>query len=134
MLRRRRREGAPAQRAPHALRRILQRFLQPVVERALGTASALRLGQHLEQRIDAGLDRPFAQQIGAEAVNGADVRFLEMLQRLDRAAAAPTGSLVARSSSRACRRRSFSSPAAFSVNVTATIALDRGARPVAERR
>ena len=44
--------------------------------------SDCRFGQHREQRIDARLDRPLAQQVGAEAVDGADVRFLERLQRL----------------------------------------------------
>ena len=46
------------------------------------------LGQHLEERIDAGFDRPLAQQVGAEAVDGADVRLLETGQRVDRAACA----------------------------------------------
>ena len=45
-------------------------------------AVRLRLGEHREQRIDARFDRPLAQQLGAEAVDGVDVRFLERLERV----------------------------------------------------
>ena len=55
-----------------------------LVEQPLGVA----FGQHLEQRIDRRLDRPLAQQIGAEAVDGADVRLFELLDRAVRAARA----------------------------------------------
>ncbi len=58
-----------------------KRLLQPGPERARVQPIGLRLGQHGEQRIDAGLDRPFAQQFGAEAVDRVDVRFLERLER-----------------------------------------------------
>ena len=49
-----------------------------VGKQALGA----RLGEHVEQRIRARFDRTFAQQIGAEAVDGADVRFFEPLDRV----------------------------------------------------
>ena len=67
-----------ARRVPS--RRILQRLLQPRAERAIVETIRLRLGQHGEQRIDARLDRPLAQQLRAEAVNRVDVRFLERLE------------------------------------------------------
>ena len=40
-----------------------------------------RLGEDVEERIDAGLDRPLAQQVGAEAMDGADVGFFELRER-----------------------------------------------------
>ena len=96
-------------------------------------AIGLRLGQDGEQRIDARLDGPFAKELGAEAVNGVDVRFFERFRARPRAAShrlvVGSGALV----SSASRRRSFSSPAAFSVNVTATIC-PIVARPVSSTR
>ena len=80
------------------------------------------------------LDRPLAQQVGAEAMDRADVRFFEVLERALEARAPPppmTRRRRAFSSSR--RRRSFSSPAAFSVNVTAT-SRSIVVRPVASTR
>ena len=123
--------GAP-QRAAHAFRRVSSMRLEPggecLVEQPLG----LPLGQHAEQRIDARFDRPLAQQVGAEAVNRADVRFLEILHGARRAARRRRRSAAFAAPSRAAARsRSFSSPAAFSVNVTATISRDVGA-PVGE--
>ena len=75
-------EGAAAQRAAHAFRRIRQLFLQPAAERLVEQPPGRGLGEDLEQRVDPGFDRPLAQQVGAEAVNRADVRFLEPLERL----------------------------------------------------
>ena len=80
----RRARAAPGARLP-ADRRAL---LEPAPERLVEEAGRRGLGQHLEQRIDAGLDRPLAQQIGAEAVDRADVRLLELRQRMRRAALA----------------------------------------------
>ena len=90
-------------------------------ERLVEQPLRLRLGQHREQRIDARLDRTLAQQLGAEAVNGADVRFLERLQRLVQRDRARRPARPSRATSSASRSRSFSSPAAFSVKVTATM-------------
>ena len=83
----------------------------------------LRLGQDGKQRIDARFDGTFANQLGAEAVNRVDVRFLEPLERLvePRRARPRRVAWPRLAVSSASRRRSFSSPAAFSVNVTATI-------------
>ena len=65
------------ERAPHAFGRRLQLRLDPGPERLVEQPLRLRFGQDREQRIDARLDRTLAQQLGAEPVNGADVRFLE---------------------------------------------------------
>src|ERR1051325_5554673 len=69
------------QRAADACGRVLEARLPPAVERLLEQPLRLPFGEHAEQRIDPRLDRPFAQQIGAETVNGADVRFLAPLDR-----------------------------------------------------
>ena len=71
----------PSQRAAQALGRALQRLLQPRTKRPPVQTVRLRLGQHREERIDAGLDRPLAEQLGAEAVNRVDVRVFERRQR-----------------------------------------------------
>ena len=101
---------------------ILQGALQPGVERFGVQAARFALGQDAEERVDARLDRALAQQVGAKAMNGADVRFFEVhqgrVETLARGGIQTANRLSRRSSS--CRRRSFSSPAAFSVNVTAT--------------
>ena len=73
------RYDASARRTPS--RRVGQLLLQPAVERLVEEPRRRRFGEHREQRIDARLDRPLAQQLGAEAVDGADVRFLESLER-----------------------------------------------------
>jgi hypothetical protein len=49
-----------------------------VFEQPLG----LGLGEDREKGIDARLDGTFAQQLGAEAMDGADVRLFERGQRL----------------------------------------------------
>ena len=93
---------------------------------AVVQAAGLRLGEHREQRIDARLDRALAQQLGAEPVNGVDVRFFERLERvLEARRARRRRWRSARSCSSRSRSRSFSSPAAFSVKVTATISIHR---------
>ena len=128
-----RRRARPAQRAAQSFGRVLQRLLQPRAERAAVDAVRLRLGEDGEQRIDARFDRPLAQQLGAEAVDGVDVRFLERLERLFEPVADRGSVAFARARSSSSRSRSFSSPAAFSVNVTATISTIV-ARPVASTR
>ena len=45
--------------------------------------------EHVEQRVDAGLDRPLAQQRGREAVDRLDVRPVEVARRRSAAARAP---------------------------------------------
>ncbi len=71
----------PPQRAPESLRRPGERLLQPALKRPRIKMIGLRLGQDGEQRIDAGLDRPFTNELGAEAMNRVDVRFFEALER-----------------------------------------------------
>ena len=75
------RAARPPQRTAHAIGWTLQHFLEPGAERARIDAVRLRLSQHREHRIDARLDRPLAQQLGAKPVDGVDVRFLEFLER-----------------------------------------------------
>ncbi|MFN7977839.1 MAG: hypothetical protein U0P30_06855 [Vicinamibacterales bacterium] len=75
----------PPQRSPHALARVVELALQPVGERLAVEARGLVVGEHHERRIDARLHRPLAQQVGAEAVDRADVRFLEALHGLRQA-------------------------------------------------
>jgi hypothetical protein len=90
-------------------------------ERLVEDPVGARLGEHLEQGIDARLDRPFAQQIGAEAVNRADVRFLQALNGVGEVAPDVGRATPLAQALELFLMRSFSSPAAFSVKVTATI-------------
>ena len=77
-------DGALVRRSARrsAFGRILQRLLEPGAEGARVQPVGLRLGQHGEERIDARLDRPLAEQFRAEAVDGVDVRLLERLERV----------------------------------------------------
>ena len=95
--------------------------LEPAVERAAIERLGLRLRQHLEARVDPRLHRPLVQQVVAEAVDRADARLFQVGdRRLPAARAARCPALRrTRSSSSSARSRSFSSPAAFSVNVSA---------------
>ena len=120
-----------AQRSPHAFGRVVELALQPVGERLVEEPRRLPFGEHGERRVDARLDRPLAQQVGAEAVDGADVRFLEALHGALEARRAVAGRRRPRACSSCSRSRSFSSPAAFSVKVTATI-WSMVARPVVD--
>ena len=71
--------GHAPERAPHAFARGVEFALQPVGEGFVEEARGLPFGEHGERRIDARLHGPLAQQVGAEAVDRADVRFLEAL-------------------------------------------------------
>ena len=76
-----RRGGGAAERAADAFGRIRELLLQPRAERLVEQPLGLRLGEHGEQRIDTRLDRTFAQQVGAEPVNRADVGLFEIRER-----------------------------------------------------
>ncbi len=76
------RPHAAPQRPAQSLRRIFQLLVQATTGTLRRTAARARLGEHLEQRIDARFDRTLAQQVGTEAVNGADVGLLEPLNRV----------------------------------------------------
>ncbi len=76
------RRGGSPQGAPDALGRTVEGLLEPGVKRAGIQLVRLRLGQDDEQGIHAGFDRAFAEQLGAEAVDGVDVRLLQRGQRL----------------------------------------------------
>ena len=71
----------PPQRAPHAIGRIREHFLEPAPERLVEESCRRGLGQDFEERIDAGLDGALAEQVGAERVNGANVCFFELRER-----------------------------------------------------
>src|SRR6185503_12922583 len=63
----------PAPQDPaHAGTGALELGLEPAGEGALEQRARHVVGGHLEARIDAGLDRMLAQQVGAERVDGAD--------------------------------------------------------------
>jgi len=70
------------QRSSNTLCRSRQHVLQPGTERSRVHPRRLGLGEHRKQRVDAGLDRTLAQQLGAETMNGVDMRLLERAQRL----------------------------------------------------
>ena len=77
-----RRPDAAPERTPHTLGRILEPLVQPAAERVGEQPLGARLGQHVEQRIHPRFHRTLAQEVGAEAVDRADVRFLEALDRI----------------------------------------------------
>ena len=70
------------QRAPHALGHLLERGLEPRRKRLVVAAPRLVLGEDDEQRIDTGLDRILLEQVGAEAVDRADLRLFEAAERV----------------------------------------------------
>ena len=74
-----RRPSAAAQRPPDTLGRVFEMALEPGVEGLAEQPLGLAFVEHPEQGIDACLHRSLAQQVGAKAVNRADVRFFEML-------------------------------------------------------
>ena len=59
-----------------------QLFVQPCGKGFVENPVGLRFGEHDECGIDARLNGPLAQQLGAEPVNGADVRLFEVVHRL----------------------------------------------------
>src|SRR5262249_41270188 len=75
----------PPQNPPHPGGGILELEVEPPVERAIEELAGDVLRRHLEERIDAGLDRALAEQVGAERVDGPDPRLLELTERLDQA-------------------------------------------------
>src|SRR5207245_375295 len=74
--------GAPAEDAAHRLAGIRERLLEPAVEGAVEEALGHVPGRHPEERVDARLDRPLAEQVGAERVDRADARLLERAERV----------------------------------------------------
>src|SRR5690349_10865149 len=69
------------QRPADAFRRVLETLLKPTIERCPEQPFRLPFREHPEQRIDTRFHRPLTQQVGAEAVDRADVRLLEVLHR-----------------------------------------------------
>src|SRR6266540_1954886 len=70
-----------AQRSLDAFAWRVERRFNPGAEHFVEQPVALRLRQNLECRIDFRFDRPLAKQLGAEAMNRADVRFFEIHHR-----------------------------------------------------
>ena len=68
---------SPPEDAPHALRRVGERRLEPALEGPIGKTLSFVFRRDLEQRIDPRFHRPLAQKIAAESVNGADAGKLE---------------------------------------------------------
>ena len=69
------------QHAPHALGRGGEHRLEPPLERLVEDPPLLVLVGGLEERVDARLDGPLPQDLGAEAVDRPDVRLLELGER-----------------------------------------------------
>ncbi len=72
---------AAAEDAAHPLRRGAERLLEPGVEAVLEEPLGLLLGHDLEEWVDARLDRKLPEHVGAERVDGADARHLEVPER-----------------------------------------------------
>ena len=66
------------ERAPHARRRVVQGRLQPAVEHLPEQALRAAVVENLEPGVDAGLHGALPQQVGAECVDGADLRLLQV--------------------------------------------------------
>ncbi len=71
---------ATAQNPADGRFRIGQRRFEPSIEGASEQRAPLVLGGDLEQRIDACLDRPLVQQVGAKRMDRSDARLFEMRQ------------------------------------------------------
>ena len=74
-----RQAARPTERTPDTLGRVLETFFEPAGKRLIEETLGLPLGEHAEQRVDPCFDGTLAEQVGAEPVNGADVRLLEVL-------------------------------------------------------
>ena len=116
-------------------RRIVEAPLDPVRERLVEQPFA-GLRSRLRRPDRSRLDRTLAEEFGAEPVNGADVCFFEPMHGALQALPRPSlpGADVDRARSSSSRNRSFSSPAAFSLKVTATICSIARRRPVSMSR
>src|SRR5262249_27528081 len=72
----------PPQCPPQTFGWTRKRILEPGLKCAPIELFGLWLGEHGEQRIDARLNRTLANQFSAEAMDGVDVRFLQLSQRI----------------------------------------------------
>jgi hypothetical protein len=73
--------GLAAQEPADPLGWIVEGLLEPVVEHLLEQGGRLLLGHDHEARVDDRLDRPLAQDVGAEPVDGADAGQLQLSER-----------------------------------------------------
>src|SRR5205807_167862 len=72
--------GPPSEDATNPDTRMIELRLEPAREGAREEHARHVVGRDAEERVHAGFDRPLAQQLGAEGVNGADARGLELRQ------------------------------------------------------
>ena len=107
--------------------------VEPRVPCVVEDALARDLGRDAEAGIEPGLERPLAQERAGEGVDGRDGRTLEVVRGREQALALGRVARGSIACSMPSRRRSFSSPAAFSVNVIATMR-SSVARPEAHDR
>ena len=69
-------------RALDPLRGITELFLEPSLKRGIVQTTSLRLSEDRKQRVDARFHGALPQQIGTEAMNGADLRFFQSAKRV----------------------------------------------------
>src|SRR5262249_26608717 len=72
---------SPPQDAARALRRVREDTLQPALERLISQRRRLIVIEHLEDRIDSGLDGSLAEKVAAKGVDRADAGKFEFFQR-----------------------------------------------------
>src|SRR6516162_1357533 len=110
---------SPPENPSNTLRRIGERALEPALERFVGKRFGCILRGDFEERVNPCLDWSFVQKVAAEGVYCADSGEFQVLE-CQLQPVALLGSRRALAFSISFRRRSFISPAAFSVKVTAT--------------
>jgi hypothetical protein len=71
----------PPQRTAHAFLRVTQLRVQPRGECFFEDAIGLRVGEHRKGGVDACFHGAFAEQLRAKTVDGADLRFFEVMRR-----------------------------------------------------
>ena len=75
-------EARAPKRPLNPLGGIRELLLKPRMKRRIVQPAGLRLGEDGKQRIDARLHGTFAQQVGAETMDGADLRFFQPAKRV----------------------------------------------------
>ena len=75
---------ATPQQSAHTRTRVFQGLLEPALECAFEGRGGDIFGSDLEGRVNARLDRAFAQQIRAERMDGADARLFEFRKRAEK--------------------------------------------------
>ena len=78
----RRLAAATAEKPAHPFRRVRKNTLEPGIIGLISQRAGLVFSGDREERVDARLDRPLAQEIAAEGVDGSHPREFEFLERL----------------------------------------------------